>query len=153
MPITQSFPSPTQYATAAQLTAYLSSSAAPIAGPEADRLLMRASEVLDEVTRDQARLAWHGLLFQIRYSGYVDPWAIPPHSTGDYKAALSAATCAQVEFWLEVGEEHYIGGLESGPQATIAGKLQISKLPLRLAVRARRALNSVDLLTAQVYAR
>jgi hypothetical protein len=67
----------------------------------------------------------------------------------DVKAALADATCAQVEFWLEVGEEHDVSGQRG--QISVAG-LQISKLPPTLALRARRALTRENLLSRSVQA-
>jgi|SRR5690625_190827 len=112
------------YATEAELAAYLGISEDDLPD-ESERLLDRASELIDEATRGRA--------------------------TGE---AASKATCAQVEFWLEVDEEHDI----EGPiQGVIIGRLQIQYgagpnriAPTYLAPRARRYLRNAGLLYAAV---
>lgn len=51
--------------------------------------------------------------------------------------ALIQATCDQVEYWLEVGEEHDVVGLYGSLQG---GRVQVSKLPGYLGQRALRSL-------------
>jgi hypothetical protein len=88
------------YATAAQLAAYLG---AP-APTDAARLLLRASEVLDDV---------------VRAPFTVDSQTTLPTDTG-IAAALANACCAQVEFWQEVGEANDVDGL-AGQQIELTG--------------------------------
>src|ERR1035437_4757101 len=103
----------TQYATAADLQAYLGPEYPAPTDPDASRLLMRASELLYEVTNVRSQRAWDGTIYQYAYSGYIppSPYAVPPYTTANYQQALTLATCAQVEFWLEIGEEHDVLGL------------------------------------------
>lgn len=73
------------YATAAQYQAY--SGQTPPA--DIDRLLARASELIDS---DVTKTAWYD----------TDDAGLPTNSV--VVAAFANATCAQVEFWGEVGE-------------------------------------------------
>lgn len=92
------------------------------------RLLERASEVIDGV---------------VRAPFDVDTTTdLPTDST--VAAALRDATCAQIEFWAEVGEEHDIDG--SAGKSMSIGQLNISELPPVLAPRARRALSNAGLM-------
>jgi hypothetical protein len=143
----------TQYATAADLLAYLGPEYATPVDPDASRLLMRASELLYEVTNRRSQLAWDGTIYQYAYSGYIppSPYAVPPYTTANYQQALTLACVAQVEFWLETGEEHDIEGLRGS--ITVGKMLNISQLPDRLAPRAKRALRQVNLLSATTFAR
>lgn len=125
------------YATTTQLTAYLP---AGTVVADAARLLDRASELIDEITKGNASEAWNG------WPNSAGFW-FPAYLNAAYRAALVKATCAQVEFWLEVGEEHDVAGLQG---SLAAGKLNISQLPAQLGQRARRALSSVNLLNAAV---
>lgn len=78
------------HATSAQLAAWLGSTAPD----DADRLLARASTVVD--------------------TAVIAPYKVDEdgHATDvDVDGALVDATCAQVEFWLHVGEEHDIEGV------------------------------------------
>src|ERR1035437_3828661 len=102
-----------QYATQADLAAYLGPEYVCPVDPDASRLLIRASELLYEVTNRRTQLAWDGTIYQYAYSGYIppSPYAVPPYTTANYQQAITLATCAQVEFWLEIGEEHDVLGL------------------------------------------
>ena len=143
----------TTYATQAQLAAYLGTEYGTPSDPEATRLLTRASELINEVTLGKSQRAWDGTIYQYAYSGYLppSPYAVPPYTQAEYQQALALAACAQVEFWLEVGEEHDIAGLRGG---LTAGKiLNISQLPDRLGPRCKRAIRQVHLLSANVFAR
>lgn len=93
---------------------------------DADRLLDRATETIDEAV--------------------VTPYDA---EDADVLAALADATCAQVEFWFEVGEEHDITG-QRGEIETEG--LRIRNLPGTLAPRARRALAGENLLSRSVMA-
>lgn len=116
------------YATADELATY-TGQAAPA---DADRLLTRASELIDEVTRGRA----------------ADAWADPlPDPVSDDQAALRDATCAQVEFWMSLGEEHDVEGVRGG---VTVGAVHIDNLPDTLGVRAARALRRRHLLSALV---
>jgi len=87
---------------------------------DAARLIARASELIDMATMGRAQAAWD-----------LDP------EDADLKTALSDATCDQVEFWLEVGEEHDIAGIRGSLQG---GRVQIQKMPGVLGQRALRTL-------------
>jgi hypothetical protein len=123
------------YATAAQLATY-TGTAAPA---DAVRLLTRASELIDEATRGDSKLAYDGLLSGI---SRVIPTEVAPYTQQEYRDALAKAVCAQCEFWAETGEEHDTAGLRG---SLAAGKLSISQLPDVLARRALRALREVNL--------
>ena len=128
------------YGNETYLAAYLGT-AAPA---DAARLLEHASDLIDDVTRGNAGLAYDGM-----FSGVLRaiPTEISPYTQAEYRSSLAKAVYAQVEFWIEVGTEHDIVGLTG---SLTAGKLNISNLPARLAPRARRALDKVNLCTAQV---
>lgn len=110
------------HATAAELAAWLGSDTPP---PDADRLLERASRLIDSHVT----------------AGYkVDDNGDP--SDTQMREALRDATTAQVEFWLGVGEEHDVEGIRgeiSTPGASFA-------LPPDLGPRARRELTLAGLL-------
>lgn len=61
--------------------------------------------------------------------------------------ALNDAQCAQVEQWLEVGEEHDIAGLPADTAVSSQG-LSVSKQPSLLAPRARDILEEAGLLAS-----
>lgn len=117
-----------QYASTAQLTARLSS--AYTVPADSDKLLAKASELIDYATRGSASDAFGG-------------------SDVDLQSLLSDATCDQVEYWLEVGEESDVTGLQG---SLMSGRVQIQKLPPILAPRARRTLLRAGLLWAGVNA-
>lgn len=107
------------YATAAQLAAYLSRSEGDLPA-DSSRLLTRASELIDQAA-----------LMRI------------DSANADQAAAARDATCAQVEFWLEVGEEHAI----RAPRGAVrVGSLSQAQQPAQLAPRARRHLLLAGLL-------
>jgi len=116
----------TAYATEADLTAFLPSTVGDV--PDADRLLERASELLDD---------------KIRTPFAVDTGTQLP-TDPDIATALVQACCAQVEYWLDVGEEHDIEGLHH--RQVGIGHLQVSSLPPELAPRAQRFLASAGLI-------
>ena len=88
------------YATTEELAAYLG---AP-APDDAARLLERASEAVDELVCARFRLdPGTGLVLDARIA-----------------AALSGATCAVAEQWLEVGEANDVDGL-AGSSVTVGG--------------------------------
>lgn len=118
----------TPYATADDLAAFLPS-ATEIA--DDSRLRTRASELLDDTVRRQ---------FSVDTNGIPTATAIA--------AAMRDACCAQVEFWLEVGEEHDIEGL-ANRQASI-GMLTLAGLPPNLAPRAFRILHTAGLLNGTI---
>ncbi len=119
------------YATEDDLAGYVAAAAGL---EDASRLLTRASELLDD---------------KVRASFEVDDDTNLPTHTG-VAAALRDATCAQVEFWLEVGEEHDVEGL-AGRQVSIQG-LSLAALPPELAPRAQRILRTAGLLNASTIA-
>lgn len=112
------------YANRDQLSDYLPAEAQIPA--DADRLLRRASERVDDFV-----LAGFGL----------DPFTGLP-SDGVVAQALADATCAQVEFWMEVGEEHDVDGIRGG--ISVPGSSYES--PPNLAPRARSFLNRAGLM-------
>lgn len=98
----------TTYATVTQLNAYLPAAHAvdtedDAAVAEAERLLERASEALDEIVR-------------ARYS--VDDEGLPTDAI--LATVFAAATVRQYEHWIEVGEANAIDGL-AGAQITTDG--------------------------------
>jgi hypothetical protein len=95
---------------------------------DAVRLLDRATEVIDAAVRAPFRVDAAGTP--------LDP---------ETAEALASATCAQVEFWLEVGEEHDVAGL-AGRQVSV-GQLSISALPPVVAPRAARLLAAAGLMS------
>lgn len=109
------------YATEAELVAYLP---VGIEVSDADRLLARASELLDSVVT---------AYFEVDGDLPVDVVIA---------GAMRDAACAQVEFWLEVGEEHDVTGLRG---SVSIGQLQIEQLPATLAPRAKRILGAAGL--------
>jgi len=110
------------FATTEELTARLSSAYADPA--DAAQLLVKASELIDYATQGFAQLIYDGT----------------DYTSSDYDAIrveLSNATCDQVEFWLEVGEETDVVGLRG---SMIAGRVQVQRLPPALGPRALRTL-------------
>lgn len=97
---------------------------------DADRLLERASELLDD---------------KVRRAFDVDTVTDLPTDT-DIAAALEQACCAQVEHWTEVGEEHDVEGLHC--VAISVGGMTLGHLPPELGPRARRILRTAGLLDA-----
>ena len=87
-----------------------------------------------------------------RATDVIDDAVVSPYVTDaeDVLAALADATCAQVEFWLEVGEEHDVTGQRGQIAIGGQGGLAISRLPSTLAPRARRALALENLLSRSV---
>lgn len=89
------------HATPEDLTDWLPESTPTV--EDAERLLLRASELVDSVVR-------------AAYS--VGPTGAPTDVT--VTVALRDATCAVVEAWLEVGEENDVDGL-AGSQIAVTG--------------------------------
>ena len=116
---------PPTYATEEELATYVGTRYAVPA--EAQLLLRDASRLMDAVTLHRAHHVW------------VDP---PPDPVTEEMSALAEATCAQVEYWLELGVEQGVSWQEEGVSL---GALQLPA-PDRLAPKARDALNSVTLL-------
>lgn len=113
------------YATSAQLDVWLGTG-----GPaDADRLLDRATELLDEA----ATGTWD-----------VDTNGDPTDS--DVAATLADAACAQVEYWIQVGESRDIGG----DHGRISSGGASWEVPPVLAPRARRILTAGGLLSPPV---
>lgn len=109
------------YATDTQLAARLSPG---YTAPDAPTpLLVKASELVDEVTLGRAQ--------ELFDSG-----------TDAQRGELANAVCDQVEFWLEVGEEHDVVGLHGALQG---GRVQIQHLPGELGQRARRTLTRLGI--------
>ncbi|SNR33080.1 hypothetical protein [Blastococcus mobilis] len=121
------------FATAADLSAWLPPGQAESLGDDTDRILARASELVAEA----ATSGWP-----------VDAQNLP--ALAEDRATLRDATLAQVEQWLEVGEENDIAGYS---RATSMGPngLSVSSLPAILAPRARRILRSAGLTGGRAY--
>jgi hypothetical protein len=116
------------YATPADLQTFVSAATwAEITEP--DRQLRRASEEIDDVVR---------LAYEIDVDGL-------PTDT-DVAEVLREATCAQVEAWVEVGEENDIDGL-AGSHITVTG-YSGQRAP-RLAPRALRILRVAGLTSSR----
>lgn len=122
------------HATTADLEAWLTGSGftAPT-GDEAEHLLARASDLVDEKV-----VAWYA----------VDGAGLPVET--EVRNALRDATCAQVEQWLSVGEDNDVDGY---PRDTGVGTngVSLSARPSRLAPRARAQLNKAGLLTTRAW--
>lgn len=116
---------PAAYASEAELTAWLP---AGTSVDDAARLLARASTRIDGV---------------VTAPFDVDPNTDLPTDT-DVAAALRDATCAQVEQWLEVGEENDIDGL-AGTEVSVQG--YSGKRAPKVAPRAFDILQQAGLLT------
>jgi hypothetical protein len=99
-----------------------------------DRLIARASELIYYASGNLATRAWLGFLLADYFGGYVDPLTLPtPLTQADYQLGLAYAVSAQIEFWLEWGEDHAIVGLTG---SATSGKVSVSKLPSQIAPRA-----------------
>ncbi|TFV91404.1 hypothetical protein [Blastococcus sp. CT_GayMR16] len=117
-------PGQVAWLTADQLTAI---------GDDADRILLRATELIAEHTTTGWTLNTDG-----------DP------AVTEVREALRDATCAQVEQWLEVGEENDVAGYSRGAAMGVGG-VNLSSLPSILAPRARRILRLSGLNSAVAY--
>jgi len=124
----------TTYADTSALTARLSM---PYDVPSnATQLLTKASELIDYATMGRAQLIWDGVYpFGMNL---VERTAWLARNTMQ-KTAITNATCDQVEYWLEVGEEHDVVGLPAGASLQ-GGRVQVNKLPGYLGQRALRTL-------------
>ena len=105
---------------------------------DAERMLTRASELITYVTR---------------FAVYdVDTDDEPTDTT--VLAALRDATCAQVEYWAEVGEDEDVGGsvqgISLGPLQVQYGAGDNRVTPTFLAPRAQRILSNAGLLDTLV---
>ena len=87
-------------------------------------MLVHASELIDFATQGRAQYAWDD------------------DSESATSAAVTKATCDQIEFWLEVGEEHDVASLSG---SLMGGRVQIQKLPPYLGRRPMRTLMSAGL--------
>lgn len=120
----------TTYATYSELVARLSKTYQDVVFPEDDSavVLQKASEVIDEATLYRAQ---------------------PAYDTDDAGVllALSQAVCDQVEFWLEVGEEHDVTGLRG---SLVSGRVQVHPVAGTLAPRAKRTLMQAGLYSSAV---
>lgn len=114
------------YATHDELAARISDTYLPL---PADTLKLRtfASELLDDHTLLRAQYGWD-------FDATRDP--------KPYRIALAQAVAAQIEFWLEVGEEHDVAGLQG---SLVAGRVQVHPVAPVLAPRAKRILRTAGL--------
>jgi hypothetical protein len=119
----------TTYATEDDLNARISATYQVPAN--AEQLLAKASELIDEATLSRAQDAYDS-------------------SDEDASSAVTRATCDQVEFWIEVSENFDVAGLRG---SLVAGRLQIHPVPYLLGVRAKRTLRNAGLLWAGVAVR
>jgi hypothetical protein len=110
------------YATPAELTARLSPAYTAPSGQDALIYLQKASELINYATLGRAQILFTE----------DDP-------DEDILEVLSTATCDQVEFWLEAGEEHDVVGLPKGSSLQ-GGRVQVQRMPGYLGQRARRTL-------------
>lgn len=127
---------PAPWATTTDLNAYLTGSPYPApSGDTATRLLARAFEVIDDHTTG----TW------AEVAG-VPTWTDPSDDTitVDVTDTLVAAVCAQVEQWLEVGEDNDIAGYAR--DTTVSFGVSTTSLPDLLAPRAARVLRKALLL-------
>lgn len=107
--------------------AWLSADQLAELGADADRMLLRATEVVAEAVTTGWALDTAG-----------DP------AVAEVKEALRDACCAQVEQWLEVGEENDVAGYSRATALGVGG-VNVSSLPSILAPRARRILRLAGL--------
>ncbi len=120
------------YATPTELAARLST-AYPVPD-DAEMLLVKASELIDYATLGRSQ----DLIDREAEFADHDRWEVR-------RALLADATCDQVEYWLEVGEEHDVVGLAPGSSLQ-GGRVQVQKMPGALGQRARRTLLRAGLL-------
>lgn len=124
---------------------------------DVDRVLARASEVVNDWTLGRAEYFFTdpvgvyaaGAVYRPSPGvGSPRPFLTTPVvpirrditiTRASILAALSNATCAQVEFWLEVGEEFDVASLGSGASVQ-AGRVQVNRLPNFIGRRAARIL-------------
>jgi len=93
-----------------------------------EKLLSHASDVIDHYTLGRASPAYD-----------LDQVGV--------RASLAKATCAQVEFWLEVGEEHDVTALRG---SLVSGRVQVHPVALPLAPRALRELQKAGFYSGTV---
>jgi hypothetical protein len=110
------------YATREQVVARVST--AYTVPDDISAMLAKASELIDFATQGRAQLAWDD----------------DPESTTS--AAVTNAVADQIEFWLEVGEEHDVASLSG---SLLGGRVQIQKLPPYLGRRPMRTLMAAGL--------
>lgn len=122
------------YAEASDLPTFIQSQylafPAIVADEDADFLLLRASELIDEYTLNFAPQA------------YADEEGDTETPQRD---ALKQAACEQVEFWLEVGPEHDVAGLRG---SLVAGRLQVHPVAKTLGPVPHRTLRNAGLIWA-----
>jgi hypothetical protein len=118
------------YASTDQLADRLSPGYTMPSDDDALKLLTKASELVDYATLGRAQRA---------FSDTTTP--------AEVIEALSTAVCDQVEFWLEVGEEHDVLGLPKNSSLQ-GGRVQVQRMPGYLGRRAQRTLSQSGLLWA-----
>jgi hypothetical protein len=126
------------YATRAQLADFMTVAEGTLP-PDADRLLQRAAELVQDSTVTA--------VYDTDSSGLP---TLPAAVT-----AFMGATCAQVEFWLDGDEEDDIlgplQGMSAGSQQQQYGAGANRATPMYLAPRAARILRLAGLLDGSVY--
>jgi len=129
----------TTYATTTDLAARLSASYD--VPSNADQLLTKASELIEYATLGRSQLVWDGVYpFDMNLTDRTR-WLA---RNAIQKTMITNATCDQVEYWLEVGEEHDVVGLPAGASLQ-GGRVQVNKLPGYLGQRALRSLLSAGI--------
>jgi len=118
------------YATTDQLEARLSPAYTMPEDAVATKLLRSASELVNYATMGRAQKLFDDT-----------------DASDESLSALSDATCDQVEFWLETGEEHDVLGLPKGSSLQ-GGRVQVQRIPGQLGQRAKRTLMDTGLLWA-----
>jgi hypothetical protein len=136
----------TAYTDAESLEAYVGTTYTLPVAAEVTRLIERASQLIDFVTRGRAQAGYDGDLS----IGPTNTLPLGALTQEDYQTALERAANAQVEFYLEVGEEHEIVGLTGSART---GRVSFDKLPSRLGPRAKDALIEAGLISARVWIR
>lgn len=116
------------HATLAELEAYTFEPAPP----DGQRLLQRATEMIDTYVFGMYE---------------IDSVTNLPIAT-KVREALRDATCAQVEFWLQTGDEADV--LSGHSMVSIPGAMTTSGARTRLAPRAKNALSRANLLQAVI---
>lgn len=128
----------TTYAEVADLAARLSPGYTMPSDDDALKLLVKASELIEYVTLGRSEIAW-----QFAEDNLSDD------NAQARKAKITDATCDQVEFWLEVGEEHDTASLPKHSSLQ-GGRVQVQKIPGQLGRRPMRTLTTAGLMWAGV---
>jgi hypothetical protein len=129
----------TTYATIEDVEESISSTYTLPEDEELEKLIIHASELIDNMTLNNALVAYDSEEEESEESGAELP----------YRDALRKAVCYQIEFWMEVGPEHDVAGLVG---SLVAGRLQVHPVAKTLGPRARRVLQDIGLFYSGVAA-